>query len=249
MTGARLDGKVAIVTGAAAVSRGAGMGRAISELFGREGARVVAVDMSPAVEETAERIRRAGGDAVAVPADVEQRADVERVVRTVVDRYGRVDVLVNVVGGSIGERSYMDVTDDLFERILRRNLLSTHLCCQVTIPRMVEGGGGSIVHISSTNALMGCPGLAVYSGAKSGLIGFSRVLATEFGPRGVRSNVICPGIMGRGEPDPRQPLGRAASADDIAKATLFFASDDAAFVTAQVLAVDGGHTTTYPDIF
>src|SRR5215212_2821273 len=98
MAGARLEGKVAIVTGAAAVSRGAGMGRAISELFGREGARVVAVDISPAVEETAERIRRAGGDAAAVPADVEQRADVERVVRTAVDRYGRVDVLVNVVG-------------------------------------------------------------------------------------------------------------------------------------------------------
>ena len=114
---------------------------------------------------------------------------------------------------------------------------------------MVEGGGGSIVHIASTNALMGCPGLAVYSGVKSGLLGFSRVIATEFGPKGVRSNVVCPGIMGQGRPDPRQPLGRSASAEDIARAVLFFACDDSAQVTAQVLAVDGGHTTTYPEIF
>src|SRR5689334_12872708 len=245
----RLDGKIAIVTGAATGSRGAGMGRAIAELFGQEGASVVAVDLAPAVEATAERIRGLGGQATALTANVEERADVERVVATARERYGRIDVLVNVVGGSIGERSYLDVTDELFESILRRNLRSTHLCCQLTIPPMIEGGGVSIVHIGTTNALMGCPGLAVYSGVKAGLIGFSRVLATEFGPKGVRSNVVCPGIMGQGRPDPRQPLGRMASADDIARAVLFFASDEASFVTSQVLAVDGGHTTTYPEIF
>jgi 3-oxoacyl-[acyl-carrier protein] reductase len=194
-------------------------------------------------------VRQAGGEATAIQADLERRADVERVVQTALDRYGRIDVLVNVVGGSIGERGYLEVSDELFERILRRNLLSTHLCCQVAIPRMVDGGGGSIVHISSTNALMGCRGLAVYSGVKSGLLGFSRVIAAEFGPRGVRSNVVCPGIMGEGQPDARQRLGRSASADDIAKAALFFASDDSAHVTGQFLAVDGGFTTTYPEIF
>jgi 3-oxoacyl-[acyl-carrier protein] reductase len=96
---------------------------------------------------------------------------------------------------------------------------------------------------------MGCPGLAVYSGVKAGLFGFSRVIATRFGPQGIRSNVICPGIMGNGRPDQRQPLGRTARAEDIAYAALFLASDEASFVTAQVLAVDGGHTTTYPEIF
>jgi NAD(P)-dependent dehydrogenase (short-subunit alcohol dehydrogenase family) len=84
---------------------------------------------------------------------------------------------------------------------------------------------------------------------KSGLFGFSRVIATEFGKRGIRSNVICPGIMGDGGPDSRQPLGRTAVAADIANATLFLASDEASFISGQVLAVDGGHTTTYPEIF
>src|SRR5207247_3632219 len=117
MSGARLDGKVAIVTGGAAGSSGAGMGRAVSELFGREGASVVPVDVAPEVEVTAARVRQAGGEATAVRADVEQRGDVERVVRTALERYGKVDVLVNVVGGSIGEGGYLAVTDDLFETI------------------------------------------------------------------------------------------------------------------------------------
>jgi NAD(P)-dependent dehydrogenase (short-subunit alcohol dehydrogenase family) len=114
---------------------------------------------------------------------------------------------------------------------------------------MIETGGGSIVHISSTNALLGCPGLAVYSTVKSGFFGFSRAIATEFGGRGIRSNVICPGLMGDGRPDTRQPLGRTCVAEDIANATLFLASDEASFITGQVLAVDGGHTTSYPEIF
>jgi len=249
VAGPRLEHKVAIVTGGAANSRGAGMGRAVSELFGLEGARVVTVDISPDVEVTAERIRQAGGEATAVQADVLQRDEVERVVRTALDRYGKIDVLVNVVGGSIGERRYLDVSDDLFERIVHRNLLSTHLCCQLTIPRMIENGGGSIVCIASTNGLMGCPGLAVYSAVKSGLFGFSRVIAAEFGRQGIRSNVVCPGNMGQGHPDTRQPLGRTATAQDIAQAVLFFASDDSQYITAQVIAVDGGHTTTYPEIF
>ena len=249
MAGSRLQDKVAIVTGAAANSRGAGMGRAIAELFGREGASVVPVDVSPDVELTADVIRRAGGEASPVRADVLRRDDVELLVRTALERYGKIDVLVNVVGGSLGERAYLDVSDDLFERIVQRNLLSTHLCCQLTIPRMVENGRGSIVHIASTNGLMGCPGLAVYSGVKSALFGFSRVIATEFGPKGVRSNVVCPGNMGQGQPDARQPLGRTATAADIARAVLFFASDESEYITAQVLAVDGGHTTTYPQIF
>lgn len=249
MPGERLHGKVAIVTGGASNSRGAGMGRAISERFGQEGARVVVVDVSPDGQVTADRIRADGGEAIWVPADVTRRGDVERVVGTAQGRFGRIDILVNVVGGALGERDFLDVSDDLWQQIIDRNVKSAYLCCQLSIPLMVQGGGGSIVHISSTNGLMGCPGLAVYSGAKAGLFGFSRVLATRFGPQGIRSNVICPGIMGDGQPDNRQPLGRTARAEDIANATLFLASDEASFITGQVLAVDGGHTTTYPEIF
>jgi 3-oxoacyl-[acyl-carrier protein] reductase len=249
MAGTRLVDKVAIVTGGSATSRGAGMGRTISERFGREGAKVVVVDIVAEGQVTADRINAAGGEAIFVKADVVQRGDIENIVKAAVDRFGRLDVLVNVVGGSVGERHFLDVTDDMYEKIVDRNLKSIYLFCQVAIPRMIEGGGGSIVHISSTNALMGCPGLAVYSAVKSGLFGFSRVITTEFGGRGIRSNVICPGIMGDGKPDLRQPLGRTAVATDIANATLFLASDEASFISGQVLAVDGGHTTSYPEIF
>jgi NAD(P)-dependent dehydrogenase (short-subunit alcohol dehydrogenase family) len=245
----RLASKTAIVTGAAANSGGAGIGQAIAEMFGREGARIVVADISPDGRLTADRIVGAGGEAIAVQVDLTQRRDVERLVATALERFGRVDALVNVAGGSLGEADLLDVDDDLWRRIVDFNLKTVHLCSQLVAPAMARTGGGSIVHIATTNALLGCPGLATYSAAKAGLFGFSRVLATRFGPEGVRSNVICPGIMGGGEPDRRQPLGRTATPRDIAYAALFLASDEAAFVTGQVLAVDGGHTTTYPDIF
>ena len=146
-------------------------------------------------------------------------------------------------------RSSWTVDDDLWRRIVDFNLKTVHLCCQLVAPAMAQAGGGAIVHIATTNALLGCPGLATYSGVKAGLLGFSRVLAARFGPEGIRSNVVCPGIMGDGGPDRRQPLGRTATPRDIAYAALFLASDEAAFVTGQALAVDGGHTTTYPEIF
>lgn len=249
MVGSRLANKVVIVTGAAAGSRGAGMGRAIAERCGAEGAAVVAVDLSAGAAETAERIHAVGGRALAVRADVTRRADVEQLVKQAVDHFGRVDGLVNVVGGALHEADFLDLDDEQWHQIVDINLKTTHLCCQQAIPAMIQAGGGSIVHISSTNGLMGCPRMATYSGVKAGLFGFSRVIATRFGPQQIRSNVICPGIMGDGSPDLRQPLGRTATAADIANAALFLLSDDASFVTAQVLAVDGGHTTTYPEVF
>ncbi len=249
MPGTRLAQKVAIVTGGAAESPGAGMGRAISERFGHEGARVVVVDVAPKGQVTADQINAAGGEAIFVQANVVERSDVEKAAAAALDRFGRIDILVNVVGGSVRERGFLDVSDAQYGQIVDRNLKSVYLCCQVTIPHFVQAGGGSIVHISSTNGLLGCPGLAVYSAVKSGLFGFSRVIATEFGGQGIRSNVICPGLMGDGGPDARQPLGRTAVAADIANAALFLASDEASFITGQVLAVDGGHTTSYPEIF
>lgn len=249
MAGSRLANKVAIVTGGSATSRGAGMGRAICERFGQEGASVVVVDVAADGQLTADRITAAGGTAVFVEADVMQRGHVENVVETAMRRFGQIDVLVNVVGGSLGEKEFLDVSDELFGQIVDRNLKSVYLCCQLTIPRMIQTGAGSIIHIASTNGLLGCPGLAVYSAVKSGYFGFSRVIATEFGGKGIRSNVICPGNMGDGGPDPRQPLGRTAVAADIANAALFLASDEASFITGQVLSVDGGHTTSYPEIF
>lgn len=245
----RLTGKVALVTGAGAHTNGAGMGHAIATLFGSEGARVIAVDLSPNGQVTADEICASGGEAIAVQANVLQKSEVARAVDAAVSRFGRLDVLVNVVGGALHERDFLELTEEHWQQIVDVNLKSTHFCCQLSIPEMIKNGGGSIIYISSTNGLMGCPRLATYSGVKSGLFGFSRVIATRFGPQGVRSNVICPGNMGDGGPDDRQPIKRTATASDIAKAALFLASDDAAYITGQVLAVDGGHTTTYPVVF
>src|SRR5262245_25003343 len=130
----RLASKTAIVTGSAANSGGAGIGQAIAELFGREGARVVVADISPDGRLTAERIGAAGGEAIAVQADLTERRDVERLVATVVARFGRIDILVNVAGGALEEEEFLAVDDDLWRRIVDLNLKTVHLCCQLVAP-------------------------------------------------------------------------------------------------------------------
>ena len=231
----RLEGKVAIVTGAAG-----GIGSGFASGLAAHGARIVAADFDEAgAHALAEGLHREGYDCTSVKVDVTSEQSAQAMAAVAFDAYGRIDILVNVVGGSLGEDEFLDVDDHLWRRIVDVNLKTVHLCCQLVVPAMTRAGGGSLVHIATTNALLGCPGLATYSGVKAGLLGFSRVLATRFGPDGVRSNVVCPGIMGDGGPDQRQPLGRTATPLDIAHATLFLASDEAAFVTGQALAVDG----------
>src|SRR5687767_4473859 len=126
----RLAGKTAIITGSAANSRGAGIGLTIAELFGREGARVVVADISPDGRVTAERIGAAGGEAIAVQADLTERRDVERLVATALERFGRIDILVNVAGGALEEGDFLAVDDSLWHRIVDLNLKTVHLCSQ-----------------------------------------------------------------------------------------------------------------------
>jgi NAD(P)-dependent dehydrogenase (short-subunit alcohol dehydrogenase family) len=252
----RLEGKVAIVTGA-----GPGIGRSIAALFAAEGARVTLVDLEPtAARETERRIRDAGGHAVVVEGDAASAADWARVLEVTIAEHGGVDVLVNGAapwsGGAV-----LDIDEAVWDRALAVGLTSVYLGARACLPRMVERGGGAIVSISSANGLVANPGFADYITAKTGVIGLSRSIALDYGRQGIRSNVICPGLIvnettepalladadeARGSRDPYL-VGRWGAPEDVAYAALYLASDEAAFVTGTVLVVDGGLTCQSPE--
>jgi len=253
---ARLQGKVAVVTGA-----GPGIGRAIPQVFAREGARVTLVDVQlRAAEETAEGIRAAGGDALVVQGDASSSKDWRATVEQTVQRFGRLDILVNGASWSRAVPA-VDLEEEEWDRSIAVTLKSVYLGAKYCIPEMLKGGGGAIVNISSANGLVSNPGFASYSAAKSGVIGLTRNLAIDYGLQGIRVNAICPGLIinarteariqadeaeARGSRDPYL-VGRWGRPEDVAFAALYLASDEAAFVTGTVLAVDGGLTCQSPE--
>ncbi|MFA3878021.1 SDR family NAD(P)-dependent oxidoreductase [Streptomyces sp. MMCC 100] len=242
----RLDGKVAIVTGA-----GRGIGQAIAEKFAHEGASVVAADVdSAACLETAGRL---GGDALGIGADVTSREAVEAMVTRVRDAFGRIDILVNNAGwDKAGPFADSDPPD--WERIVRINLHGVLNTSRAVLPFLVEQGSGSLVNIASDAGRVGSSGEAVYSAAKGGVIAFTKTIAREAARHGVRANSVCPGptdtdlFQSFAGPRLREslvraiPLGRIGTPDDIAGAVAFLASDEAAYITGQTLSVSGGLT-------
>jgi meso-butanediol dehydrogenase/(S,S)-butanediol dehydrogenase/diacetyl reductase len=244
----RLPDTVALVTGG-----GSGIGRAICELFAREGARVVAADIRLArAEQTVDLITAAGGTALAVEVDVADAASVETMAVRTVEAFGRVDILVNNAGLSIGN-DILTISEEEWDTNLNVVLKSVFLCSKALLPQMLERHRGTIVNIASVNGLSGI-GEEPYSAAKAGMINLTLNMAVKYGPSGVRVNVIAPGTIrtpiwaARVEQDPQvfdklskwYPLGRVGEAEDIAKAALFLASDDAAWITGTTLVVDGG---------
>jgi hypothetical protein len=249
----RLADKVAIVTGG-----GSGIGRAIAEVFAKEGARVVIAEIDKTNGRTAElAILQSGGEAAFVPADVASAQDVRIMVETTVKRYGRLDVLVNnaavlVTGDAI------ELSEENWDRCLAVDLKSAWLCSKHSIPCM-SSFGGSIINIASTHPLRGQPGFCAYSAAKGGLLALTVSMAVDFGPKLVRVNTICPGFVEtamnrhilaawKRSPEVYQqvlaahPLGRIGKTEDVAYAALFLASDESAFITGTTIIVDGGRT-------
>jgi 3-oxoacyl-[acyl-carrier protein] reductase len=243
----RLQGKVAVITGAAR-----GIGRATAIRFAKEGARVVVNDINAvAGEAVVSEITASGGSALFLLGDVSAEGDVATLMRTANEAFGGLHILVNSAVPGMEELS-----SNRWDVTVQVGVKSYWLCMQAAIPWMRQSGSGSIVNISSINALMGLGKDHVYSGAKAAILGLSRSMVGEFSPLGLRINCICPGtivteiwkpVFDRDPDLPRRlsalyPIGRLGTPEDIASAALFLASDEASFITGSVLTVDGGLT-------
>jgi NAD(P)-dependent dehydrogenase (short-subunit alcohol dehydrogenase family) len=245
---ALLTGRTAIVTGA-----GAGIGKGIACVFARFGARIAILERDADTgARTADEIRAAGGDALAVTTDVRDRDAVDRALAATIDRYGAVDVLVNNAGGTFAA-PFLDTADKGWDALVRANLTSVLQCTQIVARRMVaQGRGGSIVNVVSIEGARAAPGYAAYAAAKAGVINLTQTTALELAPHGIRVNAIAPDVcMTEGlraiVPEAERgrfawtiPLGRAGEPDDIAGAAVFFASALGRYVTGTTLHVDGG---------
>lgn len=246
-----LGGKVALITGAAS-----GQGRAAAVLFARHGARIVVADVNDAgANETVALVADAGGEAVAVHADVSTRPGNEAMVQASVERFGRLDVLYNNAAVQMSGR-LVDCTEEQWDVTIATNLSAIFWACRAAVPHMRAAGGGSIINTASVLGLIGSEGYAAYGAAKAGLIALTRQMATELAPI-IRANVIAPGsidtprfrkvidAMADGEGFlsgmlAQLPLRRLGTADDIAHVALFLASDASAYTSGAVVPCDGG---------
>jgi meso-butanediol dehydrogenase / (S,S)-butanediol dehydrogenase / diacetyl reductase len=250
----RLPGKIAIITGAAA-----GIGRASALLFAREGAKVAAVDMDDGgIQTLAQDVGAAGGEALAIRADVSKAEEVQRVVRFALDRFGRLDILFNNVG-IVPRGKVHTMTEAEWDRTMTINVKSMYLLCREVIPVFLKQGGGVILNTSSATALRSVPDRVAYSTSKGAVLALTRSMAVDYVKDHIRVNCLCPGTVDTPSfrqrmaafPDPeealrqfvaRQPMGRLGTADEVAQAALYLVSDDAQFVTGAAFAIDGGMT-------
>ena len=247
----RFSDKVAVVTGG-----GKGIGKAIAVRLAQEGAKVVVVDKDQdTLASTVEDIKKEGGQAIAVAADVTLSEEVDRMAQTTIQQFGKIDILINNVGLFTYE-PFLDTSEETWDRLHSINLKSTLLCCQAALKNMTKNGYGKIVNVSSDAARMGVAAQASYSAAKAGVTGLTRALAMEMARYKINVNCVCPGPVetdlmaevGGTIPEIRQklekavPFRRFAQPEEIAAPVCFLASDDAGYITGQALGVNGGQT-------
>ncbi|WP_213980417.1 3-oxoacyl-ACP reductase family protein [Sphingomonas sp. dw_22] len=245
----KLKDKVAIVTGG-----GRDIGKSVSLQLAAQGAKV-AVNYrgdAEAAQATVAEIEAAGGTAILVQADVTRLGDVQKLVDATVSAFGqRIDVLVNVAGGMVARKTLADMDEAFFDHVMELNLKSAFLVTKAVLPHL--GEGSAIVNLSSLAGRDGGgPGASIYATAKGALMSFTRSLAKELGPQGIRVNALCPGLIGTSfhdifsKPEGRKatagntPLRREGHPDEVASAVVFLASSDAAFVTGVNLDINGG---------
>ena len=246
-----LVGKVALVTGASS-----GIGRASALAFAREGAKVVVVDVTvEGGQETVRLIRRAGGEALFVEADVSRALEVESLVRQAVATYGRLDCAHNNAGVEGQAAFTADDTEANWDRVLAVNLRGVWLCMKYEIRQMLAQGGGVIVNTASGAGLIGIRGGGAYVASKHGVVGLTKTAALEYAKSGIRVNAVCPGVIQtpmvgrimRRHPRAAEtmaaahPIGRTGKPEEIAEAVVWLCSDVASFVTGHAMAVDGGY--------
>jgi NAD(P)-dependent dehydrogenase (short-subunit alcohol dehydrogenase family) len=249
----RLDGKVALITGG-----GSGMGKVASELFASEGAQVVLTDVN---DEAGEATATAIGDrARYVHADVSEESEAEAMVRAAVDTFGRLDVLYNNAGVMLPDDGSVDAMDErIWDLTLAVNVKGVAFGCKYGIPAMIASGGGSIINVASFVAWLGAAtSQTAYTASKGAVLAMTREIAVEYARKGIRCNALCPGpietplllaLLSDDEKKQRRfvhiPMGRLGHAEELAKAALFLASDDASYMTGASLIVDGGITAAY----
>jgi NAD(P)-dependent dehydrogenase (short-subunit alcohol dehydrogenase family) len=253
----RLQDKVAVITGA-----GGGMGRTAAQMFAAEGAKVVVAEFSEAAgQETVRLVREADGQASFVKTDVSSEADAKGMIEHAVATYGRVDVLYNNAGiMPEPDHSVIDTSVEIWDQVMAVNVRGVFLGCKYAIPVMLEQGSGSVINVSSFVAILGCSNPQdAYTASKGAILALTKSLAVQFGPKGVRSNAICPGpvetplLMDWLVKDEeakrirlaRNPTGRFGKPEEIVYMAIYLASDESRWTNGAAMVVDGGITVNY----
>jgi 3-oxoacyl-[acyl-carrier protein] reductase len=241
-----LDGRIALITGS-----GQGIGKQIAMLLASRGATIITNDVAPGAADAAlDEIREQGGDGLAFTADASDYEQVQAMVKSVLDAYGQIDILVNNAG-TTRDNLIMRMSEEDYDFIMRVNLKSAWVCSKAVTRPMMRKRTGRIVNISSASGLIGQAGQTNYSTSKAGMIGLTKALAREVASRGITVNAVAPGFISTAltEKMPQDildsllefiPLGRMGTIDDVANAVGFLVSDEASYITGQVLSIDGG---------